>query len=317
MSDVALPIFNIISVLLTILPTPLHWRARNFAILLLIVWLTIGNLNTFINRTVWMKRSANVAPVWCDISVKLMSLVTMGIISATFCIAQKLKAIASMRRTNEGPRFQLIYEICLCFVLPLVYTLLTFLSQGHRFNIIEGQGCSPAIFLSPISIIIDYGIPLTLSLTSIIYSLIALKHFLVHKHDFQALLEKSGSALSTKTFLRMISFTLIDLFISFPVLLTEFTLELLYKKAGPYTSWDVIHHQFSRVVEYPAYVLDNSEGQKFNTVTEMSAWAVCTSGIIFFLLFGFSIDARADYVKVQQKLKSWVSRLKSQTNAQR
>lgn len=67
MSDVALPIFTIIAVLLTILPAPSHWRAKNFVVLVLILWLAIGNLNTFINRTVWMKRSANVAPVWCDV----------------------------------------------------------------------------------------------------------------------------------------------------------------------------------------------------------------------------------------------------------
>lgn len=147
--------------------------------------------------------------------------------------------------------------------------------------------------------------------------MIALKHFLVHKHEFESLLEKSGSTLSTKKFLRMISFTLIDLLINFPVLLAEFTLELLYKKVEPYTSWDLVHHQFSRVVEYPAYVLDNPEGRKFITVAEMSAWMVCASGIIFFLLFGFSIDARADYAKAQQKLKSWISRRESQTEAQR
>lgn len=75
-----------------------------------------------------------------------------------------------MRRTNKAPRAQLIYEICLCLVLPIVYALLTLLSQGHRFNIIEGQGCSPAIFLSPVSIVIDYGMPLSLSVLSIIYS---------------------------------------------------------------------------------------------------------------------------------------------------
>ena len=147
--------------------------------------------------------------------------------------------------------------------------------------------------------------------------MIALKHFLVHKHEFESLLEKSGSTLSTRKFLRMISFTLIDLLINFPVLLAEFMLELLYKKVEPYTSWDLVHHQFSRVVEYPAYVLDNPEGRKFITVAEMSAWMVCASGIIFFLLFGFSIDARADYAKAQQKLKSWISRRESRTEAQR
>ena len=99
----------------------------------------------------------------------------MGIPCATFCIAQKLEVIASMRRTSKTPRTQLIHEVLLCLGLPFVYTLLTLLSQGHRFNIIEGQGCSPAIFLSPVSIVIDYGMPLSLSVLSIIYSCMYLR----------------------------------------------------------------------------------------------------------------------------------------------
>lgn len=105
----------------------------------------------------------------------------------------------------------------------------------------------------------------------------------------------------------MISFTLIDLIINFPILLTEFILELLYKKVEPYASWSVVHAKFSRVSQYPAYVLNNPEGNRFTAVAELSAWMVCASGIIFFFLFGFSVDARADYAKVQKALNSLVT----------
>lgn len=58
----------------------------------------------------------------------------------------------------------------MCCGAPIAYALLTIASQGHRFNIIEGHGCSPAIYLSPVSIVIDYGLPLFVSVLSIIYS---------------------------------------------------------------------------------------------------------------------------------------------------
>ncbi|WFD41994.1 a-factor receptor [Malassezia psittaci] len=275
MSDVALPIFTIISILLIVLPAASHWRAKNVVILVLIMWLAVGNLNTFINRVIWMNRSSNVAPVWCDISVKLMSMVTMGIPCAMFCIAQKLEAIASMRDVSRdaSKSFQKkLYEAAICCALPLAYSILTILSQGHRFNIIEGQGCSPAIYLSPVSIVIDYGMPLFMSVLSLIYSVLALKHFIMHKREFESVLERSGNTLSTTKFLRMISFTLVDLLINFPILITGFSKELLYKDVEAYTSWELVHRNFSRVSEYPAYALNNPKGRKFLTVAELSAW---------------------------------------------
>lgn len=97
----------------------------------------------------------------------------MGIPCATFCVAKKLEAIASLRTTpsNANPKSrQVLYEVLICCGAPIVYALLTIASQGHRFNIIEGHGCSPAIYLSPVSIVIDYGLPLFVSVLSIIYS---------------------------------------------------------------------------------------------------------------------------------------------------
>lgn len=67
MSDISLLVFTMLAAILVTLPVPSHWRAKNFVILNLILWLLVGNLNTFINKTVWMKHSKNVAPVWCDI----------------------------------------------------------------------------------------------------------------------------------------------------------------------------------------------------------------------------------------------------------
>ena len=259
----------------------------------------------------------------------------MGIPCATFCIARKLESIASMRhfsKMSQSRSQQFNYELIMCCGFPILYTLLTLISQGHRFNIIEGQGCSPAIFLSPVSILIDYGLPLVMSMLSLIYSgkfaictlqkfpetnhlkVLALKHFIVHKNDFETLLNKSGSVLSTTKFLRMISFTLIDLLINFPILLTEFIMELLYKNVEPYTSWALVHHNFSRISEYPALALNNPTGQKFIVVAELSAWMACASGIIFFVLFGFSIDARKDYAKLQQTLTSWIFDSKKKTH---
>ena len=132
----------------------------------------------------------------------------------------------------------------------------------------------------------------------------ALKHFITHKNNFESNLANEKSGLSIKKFLRMISFTLTDLLITFPILLTEFSMELAYAQIKPYTSWDVVHADFKSVVEYPLYALSNLRGKRFLALSEVSSWALCICAFVFFGLFGVSVDAKASYVKVIRKLKT-------------
>lgn len=67
MLNVALPVFEVISVVLAIFPVPSHWRAKNISMLMLVFWLILGNINNFINRIIWIKDADNKAPGWCDI----------------------------------------------------------------------------------------------------------------------------------------------------------------------------------------------------------------------------------------------------------
>lgn len=67
MLNVALPVFEVISVVLAIFPIPSHWRAKNISMLMLVFWLILGNINNFINRIIWIKDADNKAPGWCDI----------------------------------------------------------------------------------------------------------------------------------------------------------------------------------------------------------------------------------------------------------
>ena len=67
MSAVLLAACSLLVALLVLLPTPSHLRAKNGPIIILIVWLSIGNVITFTNRILWMNDFRNKAPVWCDI----------------------------------------------------------------------------------------------------------------------------------------------------------------------------------------------------------------------------------------------------------
>lgn len=130
-----------------------------------------------------------------------------------------------------------------------------------------------------------------------------MRHFFIHKKDFDAILSKSGSGISTKKFLRMISFALIDILINFPILLAAFALEVSYMKIIPYTSWDFVHKRFSDVWIYPRTAISSSRFKHFLTMTSFATWSQCMMGFIFFFMFGLNTDIKSDYVKAFMKVK--------------
>lgn len=62
------PIWSLICLVLVLLPSPWHWRARNISTIGLIFWLAVYNCIVFINTLVWADNYADVAPVWSEIS---------------------------------------------------------------------------------------------------------------------------------------------------------------------------------------------------------------------------------------------------------
>ncbi|WFD35523.1 a-factor receptor [Malassezia cuniculi] len=307
MGGVILAACALLVAVLVLLPAPSHWRAKNASIILLILWLSIGNIITFFNRALWMNDYRNKAPVWCDVSIKLSSAVSIGIPCATACIARRLYLISRPSvdpPVAQGKRAQITHEILLCGVVPFAYAILTLVNQGHRFNIVEGIGCQPVIYLSPVSILIDYGTPLCISIISIVYSFLGLGNFLIRKSNFDSILERSGTGINIAKFLRAILFTIIDLLLLFPIFLAEFSIQLIYGRIKPYSSWESVHAGFSNVVILTKSMLDNSIGRRCIVLANLSSWALCLSALVFFILFGFNVDARHGYSRAVTWFKS-------------
>ena len=160
----------------------------------------------------------------------------MGIPCAALCISIKLYRIASMRfkpRTMIERRNGALIDLAWMIFTPVAYALLTLINQGHRFNVVEGQGCQPAIYFTPVAAFVDYGLPLGISFISILCSLMALGYFIVQKKNFEHVVSQSRCGLNTKRFIRMTSFTIIDLMLTFPTLLANFGLELAIPQCLP------------------------------------------------------------------------------------
>ena len=106
-------------------------------------------------------------------------MVTMGVPCCALIISMKLLKISSLNYIPQSEKQilrQRIHDIGCVLVLPILYALLTLINQGHRFNIVEGQGCQPAVYLTALTIVIDYGMPLTVSFVSIVFSCMFLQN---------------------------------------------------------------------------------------------------------------------------------------------
>lgn len=66
------PIWSLVCLILVILPSPWHWRARNISTIGLIFWMALYHCLVFINTLLWADNYADSAPIWSEISALLM-----------------------------------------------------------------------------------------------------------------------------------------------------------------------------------------------------------------------------------------------------
>jgi pheromone a factor receptor len=169
-----------ISIFLVSIPSPWHWRSRNTGTLIYIAWSLIANIVYFVNAVIWRNNADNVSPVWCDIcechladipvyyidylfditAIKLQVALGPGLSGASLCITRRLAKIATSKTSvtdSRQRRNDMIIDLGIGVGVPVMIMIMSIVVQPHRFNIIEGFGCSmptwrslPAIFIIPL-----------------------------------------------------------------------------------------------------------------------------------------------------------------------
>lgn len=105
-------------------PVVYAWRtAWNTGTCLYMFWGGLACLNYFINSVIWNKHVMNVAPVWCDISTRIIIAVGVGIPAASLCINRRLYQIASVKSvtiTKSQKRRAILVDLAIGLGLPLL-----------------------------------------------------------------------------------------------------------------------------------------------------------------------------------------------------
>ncbi|PFH48841.1 hypothetical protein AMATHDRAFT_179768 [Amanita thiersii Skay4041] len=309
MRHTELPLFAFLTAVLVIIPLPWHWRDRNVATVALILWLFVVDVIYGVNAVVWAGNVQDPAPVWCDISTKLVVGASYALPLCTLCICKHLEAVSSTRKTSydiKDRHRRMIFESIMCFGLPCIFMTLHYVVQGHRYDIFEDFGCQPAFYISLPAVFIVWFPQLLFSLITLIYAAIAFLHFMQRRMTFGVHLQDSKYALTPSRYLRLIAMSLTETV--WGTTLTSYNLyNNIYPGLRPWTNWAGVHSNFSQVAFYPAVSLPP---QVFSAMMFLW-WAMPASSFIFFI-FGLDEEALREYGKVWMLFRRYIFRVKDE-----
>jgi len=286
--------FAFIGFVLVTIPLPWHLEAWNTGTCMYMFWGGLGSLNYFINSVVWNNTARNLAPVWCDISVRIILAAAIGIPAASLCINRRLYQIASVKTvtiTKRQKRRSIMVDLAIGMGVPILSLPLAYISQGHRFNIVEQVGPTPATYNTPAAFALIYSLPLIIGLLSAFYCSRTIITFYKRRVQFKELLSGNDN-LSANRYFRLMGLASIDLLCTIPL-----SIYLLITNAKhssvPWISWENVHSNFSRVVLYPAIIWKNDPSSA--RLIELDRWLTISCCYVFFAFFGFADEARKNY----------------------
>nr|AAQ96346.1 pheromone receptor Rcb3 B43 [Coprinopsis cinerea] len=293
----AFPIFAFIGFVLVLIPLPWHLQAWNSGTCLYMIWTAIGCLNLFINSLIWHGNAIDWAPVWCDISTRLVVGISVAIPAASLCINRRLYKIASCQTASISrahKRRAVMVDLAIGLGIPFLQMPLQFVVQGHRYDIYQDIGCHPTTVNTPPAYPLTLLWPTVIGLVSAIYCILTLRAFMQRRAQFSQLIS-SNSSLTVNRYFRLMSLATLELLFNLPI--TTYGLYLnISRPIYPWTSWSDIHHNWHIIDTFPRVLWGNNP---VHVVTlELSRWSLVFCAFLFFGFFGFADEARRNYRKV-------------------
>lgn len=97
---------------------------------------------------------------------------TTGISAGCLCINRRLSIISSAKRPSVSARErrrELWIDVAIVVAPPFWVMIIYYTVQGNRFNLSEGSGCQPAVYVSWPAILAVYVPPLLVGCISFVY----------------------------------------------------------------------------------------------------------------------------------------------------
>lgn len=286
--------FSFIGFILVTIPLPWHLEAWNTGTCLYMFWAGLGCLNFFVNSIIWNDNVNNVAPVWCDISTRIIIAAGVGIPAASLCINRRLYQIASVRSvtiTKSVKRRAILVDLAIALGLPILSLPFAFIAQGHRFNIFEQVGCFPYTHNTVVAYFLVWTWPLVIGLVSGCYCCLTIRTFYRRRAVFKELLSGNDN-LSANRYFRLMGLAAVDLLCTIPITARGIAHNIRLG-VRPWKSFAYTHSNFGLVGRYPALLWRS--GKMSRESLELSRWMMIVCAFVFFAFFGFADEARKNY----------------------
>ncbi|KAL0952921.1 hypothetical protein HGRIS_007136 [Hohenbuehelia grisea] len=292
------PIFAFLGFILSLVPLPFHFQAWNSGTCYFMIWSALACLNQFINSVVWVGHTRDVAPVFCEISTRILMGSSVGIPAASLCINRRLYHIASVQAvsvTRAEKRRDILIDTAICVLFPMIYIALQYVVQGHRYNILEDLGCKPALYNTIPTYFISYSWPIIIGLISVVYCTLTLRCFFRRRVQFSQFLS-SNKNLTAGRYFRLMALATTEMLLTLPLAIVGIWINTKASPISPWISWEDTHYGFSRVDQIPAMFWRRSVLVVIGS--ELTRWFTPFCAFVFFAFFGFADEARRYYMRV-------------------
>ncbi|TDL17827.1 STE3-domain-containing protein [Rickenella mellea] len=256
-------------------------------------WLAVACLNQFINSLVWHGNVHNSAPVWCDISSRLIVGISVAIPASAFCIIRRLYKI-SVAESVVNPRKKLkamLEDISICLGIPISQMIIQYTVSEHRFNIYEGIGCSPATYNIWPAYIATFSWPLLVGLACTVFGVSTLRVLVKKQQQMKDVFLNPYMPRNQFNCLIVLSFANICLITAFGIAIIAINASL--SKVYPFKGWTDTHSHYADVGQIPANVWRSDHGSVLGL--ELFRWSNIIYAVVFFLILGCFGEARRAY----------------------
>ncbi|KAI0061292.1 pheromone receptor [Artomyces pyxidatus] len=290
--NVLFSVFAVLGLVLSVIALYWHIEAFNVGICLFLVWTAVGCLILFINSVVWNGNMDNVAPIWCDIAVRLLFSLNVALPAASLCITRRLYIVTGTGLAVVNDSRELVIDLSIGVGIPVLEILCCYVVQSHRFIILEDIGCWLPVANNPPSYVLVYSWPIIISLVSGTLGLISLFRFVEGRREASRLVE-TDFGIRRDRYVRLATLACVDIVSTVPIALYVAITMATSPTFQPWTSWADVHRNFSYIEQIPATVW--KADRETGTLLQLARWVYVCSGMVSFLVFGFTPEAVRHY----------------------
>ncbi|TDL15323.1 pheromone receptor [Rickenella mellea] len=291
------PIFAFVCFILVLIPLPWHLQAWNTGTCMYMIWTGVVCLIQFANSIIWHGNTINKAPIYCDISTRIVLGAGVALPACSRCIQRCLYRITSSKTvtsTKEQKLRIIVIDLCICLGFPLLTMALTYIVQGHRFSIFEDIGCTPAIYNIWPAYPIYFMWPLICGLISSVYCVLILKSFSTRRSRFDSFY---SSGHSSQRYVRLMLLSVTD--VVFTIAFSTWVIFSNANETKPYISWADTHSDFGVVRTFPSMIWRSVHELRVDV--EFDRWNIIMCALVFIAFFTFAEETRGKYKSVLAK----------------